>query len=173
MATKKQSDNGLQYSRRFTREGISVFDQFEYDYRTSVIRNPSGEIVFEMTNVEVPKHWSQIATDIIAQKYFRKAGVPQPDGSLGRETSVKQVAHRMANCWMIWGKRYNYFASEKDAQIFYEELVYCILNQACVPNSPQWFNTGLHESYGIKGKPQGHYYVDPDRRRIEKIYFCI
>jgi len=168
MATKKQSDNGLQYSRRFTREGINVFDQFKYDYRTSVIRNPSGEIVFEMTNVEVPKTWSQIATDIIAQKYFRKAGVPQPDGSLGRETSVKQVAHRMANCWMMWGKRYNYFATEKDAQIFYEELVFCILNQACVPNSPQWFNTGLHESYGIKGKPQGHYYVDQTDGELKK-----
>ena len=168
MAIKKQSDNGLQYSRRFTREGINVFDQFEYDYRTSVIRNPSGEIVFEMTNVEVPRTWSQIATDIIAQKYFRKAGVPQPDGSLGRETSVKQVAHRMANCWMMWGKRYNYFATEKDAQIFYEELVFCILNQACVPNSPQWFNTGLHESYGIKGKPQGHYYVDQTDGELKK-----
>ncbi len=156
----KQSKKGLQFSRRFTREGVSVFDQFEYDYRTSVIRNPSGEVVFEMNNVEVPRQWSQIATDILAQKYFRKAGVPQADGSLGRETSAKQVAHRMANCWRVWGERYNYFASEKDAQVFYEELVYSILNQACVPNSPQWFNTGLYESYGIKGKPQGHYYVD-------------
>ncbi|MBV4357217.1 vitamin B12-dependent ribonucleotide reductase [Pinibacter aurantiacus] len=160
MATKKQSVKGLQFSRRFTKDEVSVFDQFEYDYRTSVIRNPSGEVVFEMTNVEVPKQWSQIATDILAQKYFRKAGVPQPDGSLGRETSAKQVAHRMANCWRVWGERYGYFASEKDAQVFYEELVYSILNQACVPNSPQWFNTGLHESYGITGKPQGHYFVD-------------
>ena len=155
-ATKK----GLTFTRKYTREDINVFDQFEYDYRTSVIRNPSGEVVFEMTNVEVPKQWSQIATDILAQKYFRKAGVPQPDGSLGRETSVKQVAHRMANCWRVWGERYGYFASFDDAQIFYEELVYSILNQMCVPNSPQWFNTGLYESYGIKGKPQGHYYVD-------------
>ena len=161
MATQKQTPQGLQFSRRYTRDGVSVFDQFEYDYRTSVIRNPSGEIVFEMTNVEVPKAWSQIATDILAQKYFRKASVPQPDGSLGRETSAKQVAHRMANCWKAWGERYNYFASEQDASVFYEELVYCILNQACVPNSPQWFNTGLYESYGIKGKPQGHYFVDP------------
>jgi ribonucleoside-diphosphate reductase alpha chain len=161
MATKKQSVKGLQFSRRFTREDIDVYDQFAYDYRSSVIRNPSGEIVFEMNNVEVPAQWSQIATDILAQKYFRKAGVPQPDGSFGRETSVKQVAHRMANCWRVWGERYGYFASEKDAQIFYDELVYSILDQACVPNSPQWFNTGLHESYGITGKPQGHYYVDP------------
>lgn len=158
--TKASAKSGLQFSRRFTRDDVPVFDLFEYDYRTSVIRNPSGEVVFEMNNVEVPKQWSQIATDILAQKYFRKAGVPQPDGSLGRETSAKQVAHRLANCWRVWGERYGYFASENDARIFYEELVYSILNQMCVPNSPQWFNTGLYESYGIAGKPQGHYYVD-------------
>ncbi len=161
MATRPQSVKGLQFTRRFTKEDTNVFDLFTYDYRSSVIRNPSGEVVFEMNNVEVPARWSQIATDILAQKYFRKAGVPQADGSLGRETSVKQVAHRMANCWKVWGERYGYFASQKDAQVFYEELVYSILDQACVPNSPQWFNTGLHESYGITGKPQGHYFVDP------------
>src|SRR4051812_7344550 len=165
---KQQSAKGLQFSRRFTREGVNVFDQFEYDYRTSIIRNPSGEVVFEMTNVEVPEQWSQIATDILAQKYFRKAGVPQADGSLGRESSVKQVAHRMANCWRVWGEKYGYFASEKDAQVFYEELVYSILNQMCVPNSPQWFNTGLYESYGITGKPQGHYFVDPVDGQLKK-----
>jgi ribonucleoside-diphosphate reductase alpha chain len=169
MAHKNTSaSGGLRFSRRFTKEGVPVFDLFEYDYRTSVIRNPSGEIVFEMKNVEVPKQWSQIATDILAQKYFRKAGVPQPDGSLGRETSAKQVAHRMANCWRVWGERYNYFATEEDAQIFYEELVYSILNQMCVPNSPQWFNTGLHESYGITGKPQGHYYVDANDGELKQ-----
>ncbi|RYY86084.1 MAG: vitamin B12-dependent ribonucleotide reductase [Chitinophagaceae bacterium] len=160
MGNAKKTAKGLTFTRKFTRDDIPVFDQFEYDYRTSVIRNPSGEVVFEMNNVEVPKGWSQIATDILAQKYFRKAGVPQPDGSLGRETSVKQVAHRLANCWRAWGFKYGYFASEKDAQVFYEELVYSILAQMCVPNSPQWFNTGLYESYGISGKPQGHYYVD-------------
>ena len=168
MSTKTQAGQGLEFSRRFTIEGKDVFSQFEYDYRTSVIRNPTGEVVFEMTNVEVPKTWSQIATDILAQKYFRKAGVPQADGSLGRETSAKQVAHRMANCWKVWGERYNYFATSQDAKIFYEELVYCILNQACVPNSPQWFNTGLHESYGITGKPQGHYYVDQADGQLKK-----
>ncbi len=160
MASKKPTPKALQFSRQFTKEGVSPFDLFEYDYRTSVIKNPSGEIVFLMENVEVPKQWSQIATDILAQKYFRKAGVPQEDGSLGRETSCKQVAHRMAHCWRVWGERYDYFATKEDADIFYEELVYSILNQACVPNSPQWFNTGLHEVYGITGKPQGHYYVD-------------
>ncbi len=166
--TKASSKGGLQFSRRFTRDDVNVYDMFEYDYRTSVIRNPSGEVVFEMNNVEVPKQWSQIATDILAQKYFRKAGVPQPDGSLGRETSAKQVAHRMANCWKAWGERYGYFASATDAQVFYEELVYSILNQMCVPNSPQWFNTGLHESYGILGKPQGHYYVDQADGQLKK-----
>jgi ribonucleoside-diphosphate reductase alpha chain len=160
--------SGLQFRRRFTRDDKSVFDLFEYDYRSSVIRNPSGEVVFEMNNVEVPKQWSQIATDILAQKYFRKASVPQPDGSLGRETSAKQVAHRLANCWKVWGERYGYFASDKDAQVFYEELVYSILNQMCTPNSPQWFNTGLYESYGIKGKPQGHYYVDAVDGQLKK-----
>jgi ribonucleoside-diphosphate reductase alpha chain len=171
MATKTKASRqaaGLQFSRRFTRQDVNVYDMFEYDYRTSIIRNTNGEVVFEMNNVEVPKQWSQIATDILAQKYFRKAGVPQPDGSLGRETSAKQVAHRMANCWRVWGERYGYFASTHDAQIFYEELVYSILNQMCVPNSPQWFNTGLHESYGITGKPQGHYYVDPKDAVLKK-----
>ena len=166
--SKIQVPNGLQFKRHFTSPEVTAVDMFEYDYRTSIIRNPSGEIVFEMNNVEVPRQWSQIATDIIAQKYFRKAGVPQPDGTLGRETSAKQVAHRMANCWKVWGERYGYFASAEDAQVFYEELVYCILNQACVPNSPQWFNTGLFESYGIKGKPQGHYYVDQTDGQLKK-----
>jgi ribonucleoside-diphosphate reductase alpha chain len=165
---QKATTKGMKFPRKFTRENVSVFDQFEYDYRTSVIRNPSGEVVFEMNNVEVPKQWSQIATDILAQKYFRKAGVPQPDGSIGRETSVKQVAHRLANCWRVWGERYGYFASAEDAQVFYEELVYSILNQMCVPNSPQWFNTGLYESYAIKGKPQGHYFVDAVDGQLKK-----
>ena len=168
MATTPKTKKGLKFTRLFTKENVSPFDQFDYDYRDSVIKNPNGEKVFEMTNVEVPKQWSQIATDILAQKYFRKAGVPQADGSLGRETTVKQVAHRMANCWRVWGERYGYFATEQDAQIFYEELVYSILNQACVPNSPQWFNTGLHESYGITGGAQGHYYVDPKDKKLKR-----
>jgi len=115
-----------------------------------------------MHNVEVPKTWSQVATDILAQKYFRKAGVPLADGTVGGETSIKQTAHRLANCWKIWGEKYGYFASEKDATVFYDEIVYSLVSQMAAPNSPQWFNTGLHSSYGITGKPQGHYYVNPD-----------
>ena len=155
------SKKGLDFSRHYTQEGVSPYDMFQYEMRTSVIRNPNGEKVFEMNNVEVPEHWSQIATDILAQKYFRKAGVPQPNGGTGRETSVKQVAHRLADCWRSWGYKYGYVASEHDAQVFYDELVYSILIQSCAPNSPQWFNTGLYNSYGIDGKAQGHYYVEP------------
>jgi ribonucleoside-diphosphate reductase alpha chain len=168
MPKQSKLAKGLQFTREFTKDGINPFDMFEYDYRTSVIKNPTGEVVFQMDNVEVPKQWSQIATDILAQKYFRKAGVPNDDGTTGRETTVKQVAHRMAHCWRVWGERYNYFATANDAQIFYDELVYSILNQACVPNSPQWFNTGLHEVYGITGKPQGHYYVDAKDGQLKK-----
>lgn len=159
---------GLSFGRQYTRDGVSPYDMFEYDYRTSIIRNPNGEKVFEMTNVEVPKHWSQIATDILAQKYFRKAGVPQPDGTTGRETSVKQVAHRLADCWRAWGEKYGYFSSPKDGQVFYEELVYSILYQSCAPNSPQWFNTGLYNSYGIDGNAQGHFFVDPTTGKLER-----
>src|SRR6195256_2847677 len=129
MANKKQSSKGLPFTRRFTKADISVFDQFEYDFRTSIIRNPSGEVVFEMNNVEVPRQWSQIATDILAQKYFRKAGVPQPDGSLGRETSVKQVVRRLAGCWTDWGRRYKYFDTDEDAAAFDAELSHMLINQ--------------------------------------------
>ncbi len=165
---KNQQTKGLKFSRYFTKEGTSPFDMYEYDTRSSVIRHTSGGVVFEMNNVEVPKEWSQVATDILAQKYFRKTGVPQPDGSTGSENSIKQVAHRLADCWMQWGEKHNYFASKDDARVFYEELVYMIIGQMGAPNSPQWFNTGLYSTYGIKGKPQGHYYVDPETEELKK-----
>jgi ribonucleoside-diphosphate reductase alpha chain len=167
---KKQvnSPSGLTFSRHFTREGQRPYDQFEYELRSSVIRNPGGDVVFEMNNVEVPSGWSQIATDILAQKYFRKAGVPQPDGTTGRETSIRQVVHRMVDCWKTWGEKYGYFASKKDADIFYDELTFSMLNQSCVPNSPQWFNAGLYNTYGIKGSPQGHYYVEQQTGKLER-----
>ncbi|GEP90356.1 ribonucleoside-diphosphate reductase class II [Chitinophaga terrae (ex Kim and Jung 2007)] len=162
------NQRGLAFSRHFTKDDVSPYDQFSYELRSSVIRNPGGDVVFEMNNVEVPSGWSQIATDILAQKYFRKAGVPQADGSTGRETSVKQVVHRLVNCWRSWGEEYGYFASKKDADIFYDELVFSLLNQSCAPNSPQWFNTGLYSSYGIKGSPQGHFYVEQKTGKLEK-----
>lgn len=159
---------GLHVGRYFTKDGVSVYDLFTYEKRSSVIRNTTGDPVFEMNNVEVPHTWSQVATDILAQKYFRRAGVPQEDGTLGGETSIKQVAHRMAHCWRTWGEKYGYFASTTDAQVFYEELAYTIMGQLAAPNSPQWFNTGLHNSYGITGGPQGHYYVDPTTEKLSQ-----
>ncbi|MCJ8208478.1 vitamin B12-dependent ribonucleotide reductase [Mucilaginibacter sp. RS28] len=168
ISKKAATPKGLKVSRHFTRDGVDVYDMFKYEKRSSVIRNPSGDAVFEMNDVEVPASWSQVATDILAQKYFRKAGVPQPDGTTGSEKSIKQVAHRMANCWKDWGMRYGYFASKEDADIFYDEIVYTLVSQRAAPNSPQWFNTGLHTSYGISGKPQGHYYVDPVTEKLTK-----
>lgn len=169
--TKKaaaKTGKGLKIERYFSKEGVNVYDQFVYEKRSSVIRNPSGDAVFEMNDVEVPVSWSQVATDILAQKYFRKAGVPLANGATGSENSIKQVAHRMANCWKDWGREYGYFASGKDASIFYDELVYTLVGQLAAPNSPQWFNTGLHNSYGITGKPQGHYFVNPLTEKLEK-----
>jgi len=174
------SEEGMRFQRRFSVEGQSPFDSVEYEKRSSVIREPDGAVVFEVKDIEVPKNWSQVATDIIAQKYFRKAGVPQynmdgtpklnADGSpmLGSETSVKQITHRLAGTWRYWGEKYGYFASPQDAQIFYDELVVMLLKQMAAPNSPQWFNTGLYWAYGINGPAQGHYYIDPDNGVLTK-----
>ena len=162
---------GLVVQRYFTKSGESPYLSVTYDNRSSVIRNPDGSVVFEMQNVEVPSSWSQVATDILAQKYFRKAGVPTLDenGSqiIGAETSVKQVVHRLAGCWRHWGEKYHYFASADDAQAFYDEVAYMLLHQISAPNSPQWFNTGLAWAYGIKGPAQGHYYIDPDTEELK------
>jgi len=169
----------MKIQRRFTRAGVSPYDMFEYTTRSSVLRNPDGSVVFEMNGIEVPVHWSQVATDILAQKYFRKAGVPQYDADgkpivdadgnpvYGSERSVKQVVHRLAGCWTDWGKRYGYFDSEEDATAFYDELAYMLLAQMAAPNSPQWFNTGLAWAYGITGSPQGHYYVEPETGQLK------
>ena len=156
----------MKIQRRFTKQGTDPLESLEWDHRESVIREPDGTVVFEMRDVEVPTSWSQVATDILAQKYFRKAGVPQPDGSLGSETSARQVVRRLAGCWTDWGRRYKYFDSDEDAAAFDAEITHMLINQMAAPNSPQWFNTGLAYAYGITGKPQGHYYVDPDTQEL-------
>ncbi|MTI33480.1 adenosylcobalamin-dependent ribonucleoside-diphosphate reductase [Xanthovirga aplysinae] len=160
--------SGLNFKRFYTTEGQNVFEQFQYKKCNTTIRNTDGTQVFTMEEVEVPADWTQLASDILAQKYFRKSGVPQEDGGLGPERSIKQVVHRLAICWKNWGLKYGYFATEKDAHIFYDEIVYCLLAQKAAPNSPQWFNTGLFEAYGLKGKPQGHHYVDPKTGNTKK-----
>ncbi|MBV8223301.1 MAG: hypothetical protein JO293_08055, partial [Candidatus Eremiobacteraeota bacterium] len=158
----------MKIQRRFTQPGIDPLDTIDWDRRSSVIREPDGTVVFEMHDIEVPKSWSQVATDILAQKYFRKAGVPQPDGSLGRETSARQVMRRLAGCWTDWGRRYKYFDSEEDAATFDAEITHMLINQMAAPNSPQWFNTGLAYAYGITGPAQGHYFVDPDTKELTR-----
>src|SRR3989344_6301282 len=131
-------ERGLEIKRYYTKEGINPADQFTYEKRSSVIRNHDGSLVFEINDVEVPSFWTQVATDILAKKYLRKAGVPlynergelllDENGKVitGSETSIKQVAHRIAGCWRHWGEKWGYFASAKDAQIFYEEMVYIL-----------------------------------------------
>jgi ribonucleoside-diphosphate reductase alpha chain len=170
---------GMRIPRAFTKEGISPLEMFSYEKRSSTIKNPDGSIVFHMEEVEVPSSWTQVATDILAQKYLRKAGVPlknhrgepllDENGKqiTGSETSIRQVAHRIAGCWRSWGEQYGYFASPLDAQIFYEEMVYMIIAQVAAPNSPQWFTTGLNWAYGINGPAQGHSYVDPLTKKLE------
>ncbi|MCA8938422.1 MAG: vitamin B12-dependent ribonucleotide reductase, partial [Planctomycetes bacterium] len=143
---------GLKIERRYTTEGQDPLEQIEYTFRKTRITDPDGTVVFEMENIEVPADWSQLATDIMASKYFRKAGVPQynDDGTpmhddkgnpiLGAETSAKQVVRRLTSCWRWWGEQYGYFDTEADAQAFEDELNYMLMTQMAAPNSPQWFN---------------------------------
>ncbi len=151
----------MRIERRFTRAGEGPYAGIRFEKRFSEIRNPDGSVVFRLDGIDVPAGWSQVAVDILAQKYFRRAGVPQPDGSKGGERDARAVFHRLAGCWTHWGKRYGYFDDEASAQAFYDEMCHMLAAQIASPNSPQWFNTGLHYAYGISGPAQGHYYVDP------------
>lgn len=158
----------MKINRFFTKAGESPYEGIEFSPRKSEIKNPDGSSVFVMEDVMVPSHWSQVATDILAQKYFRKAGVPQEDGTDGGETDSRQIFHRLAGCWKHWGEQHNYFDSAEDAQAFYDELCHMLAKQIAAPNSPQWFNTGLNYAYGIAGPPQGHYYVDANSGEVKK-----
>ncbi|HKF73265.1 MAG TPA: adenosylcobalamin-dependent ribonucleoside-diphosphate reductase, partial [Stellaceae bacterium] len=178
----------MRIERRLTRAGQDAYADIEFKQATSEIRNPDGSRVFHLPDIEVPAEWSQVACDILAQKYFRKAGVPKrlrpvaeddvpdwlwrrvpdeaalaalpADKRTGSETSAKQVFDRLAGTWTYWGWKGGYFDQEEDAQAFYDELRCMLAKQMAAPNSPQWFNTGLHWAYGIDGPAQGHYYVD-------------
>ncbi|MGE0564233.1 MAG: vitamin B12-dependent ribonucleotide reductase [Pseudolabrys sp.] len=178
----------MRIERRYTKDGASAYADIAFRLTTSEIRNPDGSVVFKLDNVEVPEFWSQVASDVLAQKYFRKAGVPSrlkkveendvpsflwrsvaDDAALAElpetdryvgEHSSKQVFDRLAGTWTYWGWKGGYFDSETDAQAFLDELRYMLAAQMCAPNSPQWFNTGLHWAYGIDGPSQGHFYVD-------------
>ncbi len=178
----------MKIDRHYTKEGQSAYADIKFRTATSEIRNPDGSIVFRLENIEVPASYSQVASDILAQKYFRKAGVPaclkkveentvpswlwrseEDEDALAElpeeerytsEMSGKQVFSRLAGTWTYWGWKGGYFDTEKDARAFYDELCYMLCTQKVAPNSPQWFNTGLHWAYGIDGPAQGHHYVD-------------
>lgn len=157
----------MQIPRRFTKNLSSPYADQTFEVRKSEIREPDGRVVFSQDNVLVPKDWSQVATDILAQKYFRKTGVPQENGGTTGENDSRQVFHRLAGCWTDWGKRHGYFSSDEDANTFYDEICYMLSHQMAAPNSPQWFNTGLYYAYGINGPAQGHYYVDPKSAELK------
>jgi ribonucleoside-diphosphate reductase alpha chain len=178
----------MRIARRFTAEEQNPYKDIAFASTTSEIRNPDGSIVFRLADIEVPEAFSQVAADILAQKYFRKAGIPAalkpvaeadvpewlsrhlPDeeklaelpekSRFGSERSAKQVFDRLAGTWTYWGWKGGYFDGEADALAFYDELRFMLARQMAAPNSPQWFNTGLHWAYGIDGPAQGHYYVD-------------
>src|SRR6187431_593746 len=186
----------MRIERRFTKDGQSPYAEIKFRLTTSEIRNPDGSTVFRADDVEVPAFWSQVASDVLAQKYFRKAGVParlkrveeetvpsflwrsvadedalaalpEKERVVG-ETSSKQVFDRLSGTWTYWGWKGGYFDSDADAQAFFDELRYMLATQRVAPNSPQWFNTGLHWAYGIDGPGQGHFYVDPFTGKLTK-----
>ncbi len=170
----------MRIERRFTRKGQSPYEGIQFVKRSSEIKNPDGSTVFKLDNIDLPERWTQLAVDILAQKYFRKAGIPQvdkdgkplvgPEGRpvLGGEHDARQVFHRMAGCWTHWGKTHGYFNTEEDTSAFYDEICHMLARQMAAPNSPQWFNTGLHYAHGLTGPSQGHYYVDPKTRETVK-----
>ncbi|MCK4607128.1 MAG: vitamin B12-dependent ribonucleotide reductase, partial [candidate division Zixibacteria bacterium] len=170
----------MKIGRYYTREGDSPYSQISFERRSSQIRNPDGSVVFKQEDIEVPESWSQVAVDILAQKYFRKTGVPLTDADgrpllnengeqkTGCETDARQVFHRLAECWRQWGDKHRYFDGEADSQAFYDELCYMLADQIAAPNSPQWFNTGLHTAYGIAGPSNGHHYVDPSTQVLTR-----
>ncbi|MGK2229823.1 MAG: ribonucleoside-diphosphate reductase alpha chain, partial [Devosia sp.] len=184
----------MRIERRFTKANEDRYAGLEFRSATSEIRNPDGSVVFKLEDIAIPKSWSQVAADIIAQKYFRKAGVAKAlkkveensvpswlwrsvpdeaalaklpeDERYGSEMDSRQVFDRLAGTWTYWGWKGGYFDSEEDARTFFDELAYMLASQRVAPNSPQWFNTGLHWAYGIDGPGQGHFYVDPFTHKL-------
>ncbi|WP_292294594.1 vitamin B12-dependent ribonucleotide reductase [Marivita sp.] len=179
----------MKIERRFTKAGQDAYAEIAFVTTRSEIRNPDGTTVFALDNLEVPASWSQVASDVIAQKYFRKAGVPvelkrvreegvpeflwrsvpaSKDTERTGETSARQVFDRLAGAWAYWGWKGGYFSTEEDARAYYDEMRYMLATQTAAPNSPQWFNTGLHWAYGIDGPSQGHFYVDYKTGKLVK-----
>ncbi|MFA6024300.1 MAG: vitamin B12-dependent ribonucleotide reductase [Candidatus Gracilibacteria bacterium] len=162
----KPAGKALSIKRRFTQVGLEAFDMIEFETRESRITEPDGTVVFEMKAVEVPKTWSQLATDILAQKYFRKRGVSGTDNT--SETSAKQVVHRVSHTIRTFGEERGYFASKEDADAFEQELKFMCITQRGAFNSPVWFNCGLYHEYGVVGDA-GNYAWDFAEGKIVEI----
>ncbi|SDY10532.1 vitamin B12-dependent ribonucleotide reductase [Citreimonas salinaria] len=179
----------MKIERHYTEAGRDAYDGIPFATTTSEIRNPDGTVVFQLKDMDVPARWSQVASDVIAQKYFRKAGVPtelrrvrekgvpeflwrsvpaSDDTPRTGETSARQVFDRLAGAWAYWGWKGGYFSTEEDARAYYDEMRHMLATQTAAPNSPQWFNTGLHWAYGIDGPGQGHYYVDHETGKLTR-----
>ncbi len=186
----------MKIDRKFTTEETGAYGALEFSTTTSEIRNPDGTTVFKLDAVEVPTGWSQVASDVLAQKYFRKAGVPArlkrvrekglpeflwrsvadekaladlpAEKRYGGEISSRQVFDRLAGAWAYWGWKGGYFTTEADAKAYFDEMRFTLAKQMGAPNSPQWFNTGLHWAYGIDGPSQGHFYVDHVTGKLTK-----
>src|ERR1700731_3216590 len=192
----KMGSKAMRIERHYTQPGVSPYVLISFATTKSEIRNPDGSVVFSLQGVEVPAAWSQVAADVLAQKYFRKAGIPArvrrveeesipsflwrsvpdetalsslpKDERMGSEFSAKQVFDRLAGAWAYWGWKAGTFDGEEDARAYYDEMRFMLARQMAAPNSPQWFNTGLHWAYGVDGPSQGHYYVDFETGKLVK-----
>src|SRR5471032_1823047 len=195
-ASAQWGQEKMRIERRYTKPDVSPYALIEFQRTKSEIRNPDGSVVFSLDNIVVPADWSQVAADVLAQKYFRKAGIPArlkkveensvpsflwrsvaDEAALdllakadryGSETSAQQVFDRLAGAWAYWGWKGKYFNAEEDARAFFDEMRFMLARQMAAHNSPQWFNTGLHWAYGIDGPGQGHYYVDFETGKLTK-----
>ena len=188
--------NGLKIERKFTESGKDPFNKLNWSKRDVEIRNFDGSVAFSMKGVNLPDNYSQVAANVLSQKYLRKAGVPKnlkklrekgvpiwlqksvPDHKAmeklpesekyGEEVDGRQTFRRLAGTWTYWGWKHGYFASEDDARAYYDEMCFMLASQRASPNSPQWFNTGLNWAYGIEGPAQGHYFVNPETEELER-----
>ena len=194
-AESSDAESGMVVERRFTSSGKDPFESFEWIEMDAEIRNPDGSMADTILGVKLPSGFAGVPGKVLAQKYLRKAGVPthlrkvpedgvpvwlqrsEPDTEkldlletserFGGERDGRELFRRLAGTWTYWGWKHGYFASEADARAYFDEMCYLVASQRSAPNSPQWFNTGLHWAYGIEGPAQGHTYIDPLTGKLE------
>lgn len=177
----------MKITRKFTRQNDGPYADIAFKTVKSVLRKADGTVMSETGDFKVPESFSQVASDIMARKYFRRAEVPVKTRkvaeagmptwlhkriAVGKSTSgendARQVFDRLAGCWTYWGWKGGYFDSEDDASAFNDELRFMLATQMAAPNSPQWFNTGLHWAYGLTRDAQGHFYVDHETGKVHE-----